>query len=149
MNRHFCASAFVINPENKKVLLVKHAKFNKWLQPGGHIEDNEVPEEAAAREVYEETGIKITILGDHFPREDDLIRPLGIQCNRKNNGDRHIDIIYVGTPNNPEAPLVMSEESSDIGWFSRHELEEMPVFPDVKITVDYILRNYFGIKWKL
>lgn len=143
--RHFCASAYIINPNTKKLLLVKHSDYNKWLQPGGHIEDNETPEEAAVREVYEETGIKTTLIGQHFPREDDLIRPLGIQCNRKDNGDRMIDIIYVGKPNNPDDPLKVNDESKDIGWFSRHDLDEMPVFPDVKITFDYILRNYFGV----
>ena len=142
--RHFCASAYIINPENKKLLLVKHKKYNKWLQPGGHIEDNETPEEAAVREVYEETGIKSTLIGEQFTREDDLIRPLGIQYNRKDNGDRMVDIVYVGKPNNPEEHLKVSDESNDIGWFSRHDLEEMSVFPDVKISFDYILRNYFG-----
>ena len=143
--RQGSASAYIINPNTKKLLLVKHSDYNKWLQPGGHIEDNETPEEAAVREVYEETGIKTTLIGQHFPREDDLIRPLGIQCNRKDNGDRMIDIIYVGKPNNPDAPLKVNDESKDIGWFSRHDLDEMPVFPDVKITFDYILRNYFGV----
>ncbi len=143
MKRHFCASAFVVNDE-KKLLLVKHAIWGKWTQPGGHIEENETPEEAAIREVYEETGLKITLLGEHFPREDDLIRPLGIQCNRKINGDKHIDIIYVGIPNNLEASLKISSESTDIGWFTRKQLEEMPVFPDIKITFDYILKNYFN-----
>ena len=142
--RHFCASAYIVNPENKKLLLVKHKKYNKWLQPGGHIEEDETPEEAAVREVYEETGIKSTLIGEHFPREDDLIRPLGVQYNRKDNGDRMIDMVYVGKPNNPNEPLKVNDESSDIGWFSRHDLEEMPVFPDVKISFDYILRNYFG-----
>ena len=142
--RHFCASAYIINPENKKLLLVKHKKYNKWLQPGGHIEDNETPEETATREVYEETGIKSTLIGEHFPREDDLIRPLGIQYNRKENGDRMVDIVYLGKPNNPNEELKVSDESNDIGWFSRHDLEEMSVFPDVKISFDYILRNYFG-----
>ena len=71
MKRHFCASAFVINPENKKILLVKHHLYDRWVQPGGHIEDNETPEEAAMREVYEETGLKIKLVGEHFPREDD------------------------------------------------------------------------------
>ena len=143
--RHFCASAYIINPNTKKLLLVKHSDYKKWLQPGGHIEDNETPEEAAVREVYEETGIKTTLIGQHFPREDDLIRPLGIQCNRKDNGDRMIDIIYVGKPNNPDAPLKVNDESKDIGWFSRHDLDEMPVFPDVKITFDYILINNFVV----
>ena len=144
MARHFCASAYVINPKNKKILLVKHHLFDKWVQPGGHIEDNETPEETAMREVFEETGIRIKLLGDHFPREDDLIRPLGIQCNRKDNGDKHFDIIYAAVPNNGDAELVVSGESTGIGWFSRKELENLSIFPDVKITMDYILKNYFG-----
>ncbi len=145
MKRHFCASAFVINPDTKKILLVKHHLWDKWVQPGGHIEDDETPEEAAVREVFEETGVKVSLIGERFPREDDMIRPLGIQCNRKDNGDKHIDIIYAATPNNTEAELVISNESYDIGWFSRRELENLPVFPDVKITMDYILREYFKV----
>ena len=145
MKRHFCASAFVINPVDKKILLVKHHLWDKWVQPGGHIEDDETPEEAAVREVFEETGIKVSLIGERFPREDDMIRPLGIQCNRKGNGDRHFDIIYAATPNNPDTEPVISNESYDIGWFSRKELENLPVFPDVKITMDYILRNYFNL----
>lgn len=140
---HYCASAFVINPYDKKILLVKHADYDKWLQPGGHIEPNETPEEAAVREVYEETGLKIKLLGERFPREDDFIRPLGVQCNRKKDGNRFIDIIYSAVPNNPTEQLKINEESIEVGWFSRNELERMPVFTDVKITMDYILREYF------
>ncbi len=140
MTRHFCASVFVINPINKKVLLVKHKKFNKWVQPGGHIEDNEVPEEAAIREVYEETGLKIKLLGERFPREDDFIRPLGIQKNRNLQGDTHIDIIYAGVPKG-EIEEKISDESTVICWFSREELDHIDVFPDIKITVDYILKE--------
>ena len=145
MTRHFCASAFVINPENLKILLVKHGLYDKWVQPGGHIEDDETPEEAATREVFEETGIKVSLIGERFPREDDMIRPLGIQCNRKENGDKHFDIIYAAVPNNPSSDLLLSDESTGIGWFSREELDKIEVFPDVKITVDYILKTYFGI----
>jgi len=144
MSRHFCSSVFVINPLNKKILLVKHNMFDKWVQPGGHIEDDEVPEETAVREVYEETGIKISLLGERFPREDDFIKPLGIQKNRTLKGNTHVDIIYAGIPNNIEAELVLSEESTGIGWFSRDELDKIEVFPDIKITMDYIIRTYFG-----
>ncbi len=143
MKRHFCASVFVINPKNKKILLVYHKKFNKWVQPGGHIEDDETPEEAALREVYEETGVKVQLLGRRFPREDDYIRPLGIQKNRNNRGDIHIDIIYLAIPVNNIDTTVNVEENLDAKWFSRHELENISVFPDIKITMDYILRKYF------
>lgn len=144
MKRHFCASVFVINPENKKILLIKHKKFNKWVQPGGHIEDDETPEEAALREVYEETGVRVKLLGTRFPREDDFIRPLGIQKNRGSNGDLHVDITYVGVPINSEQLTLNKEEATDVNWFSRSELDEIGLFPDIKINMDYILRKHFG-----
>lgn len=143
MNRHFCASVFIIDPHTKKILLVKHKKFKKWVQPGGHIEHNETPEEAAQREVYEETGLKVKLLGERFPRENDFIRPLAIQCNRNLEGQMHIDITYPAIPINDEEPKMDKEESLNIKWFTREELDKINVFENVKISMDYILNKYF------
>lgn len=145
MARNFCASVFVIDPMTKKILLVHHKKFDKWVQPGGHIESDETPEETALREVYEETGLKVSLLGERFPREDDYIRPLGIQKNRGSDGELHIDIIYAAIPINTIDVNNYDEEISDMGWFSRSELEEINVFPDIKITMDYLLKEYIKV----
>ena len=139
--RHFCASAFVINPVDKKILLVHHSGFNRWVQPGGHIDDDEVPEETAVREVYEETGIRVKLLDQRFPREDDFIRPLGIQKNRGKNGDIHIDITYVAVPLSLDE-IEDDDEVDKFNWFSREELDDLDVFEDIKITMDYILKYY-------
>ena len=145
MKRHFCASAFIIDPNTKRILLVKHKKNRRWTQPGGHIEGNETPEEAALREVYEETGMHVRLLGERFPREDDFIRPLGIQKNRRTTNDgethMHVDIIYAAVPNEEKDLVLNKEESDDINWFTREELDRIDCFPDIKITMDYILRN--------
>ena len=140
MHREFCASAFVIDPVTKKILLVKHKKFNKWVQPGGHVIGDEFFEETAEREVYEETKVKIKLIGDRFPRESDFIRPLGIQKNYGTNCV-HVDVIYAAVPLRDQLPTYDPNESYNIGWFSREELEDIDIFPDIKITMDYILKN--------
>lgn len=48
--------------ENGMVLLVLRADFPVWTLPGGRIEKGESAAEAAARELYEETGL----LAEHF-----------------------------------------------------------------------------------
>ena len=144
MDKDYCASAFVINPINKKILLEYHNEFERWVQPGGHIEKNETPEETALREVWEETGVKIRLLGERFPREQDFIRPLGIQKNRTISGKIHIDIIYPAVPINEVDHIDSDNDIQKIGWFTRNELERIKVFPDIKITMDYILKKYFS-----
>lgn len=55
---HFTASGFVASPDGLSLLVIHHAKLGRWLQPGGHMESYDTSvEEAARREVAEETGI--------------------------------------------------------------------------------------------
>lgn len=143
MKTHVCASVILIEPEEKKILLVHHKKLNKWVQPGGHIEQNEDPERAAIREVKEETGLDIKLLGERFPTEQDFIRPLGIQRTVKENGDVYISIIYPGIPVVRKLVELNWEESNSIGWFTRKELNDINVFDDILVSYDYVIKHYF------
>ncbi|NNF78337.1 MAG: NUDIX domain-containing protein [Rhizobiales bacterium] len=49
----------VQNPQGH-ILLVRHTYSPGWLLPGGGVERGEIAEEAAAREVLEETGVSVT-----------------------------------------------------------------------------------------
>ena len=49
----------VQNPQGQ-ILLVRHTYSPGWLLPGGGVERGEIPEEAAAREVLEETGVSVS-----------------------------------------------------------------------------------------
>lgn len=55
---HLTASAFVLSPNGNALLLIHHAKLDRWLQPGGHVDlADESLLHAALREVREETGL--------------------------------------------------------------------------------------------
>jgi 8-oxo-dGTP pyrophosphatase MutT (NUDIX family) len=57
MTRDFTATAFVY--WQGKTLLHKHKKLGIWLPCGGHIDPYELPDDAAIREVFEESGVDI------------------------------------------------------------------------------------------
>lgn len=55
---HITCSAVVLSQDRSHVLLIFHPRLQRWLQPGGHVEmDDLTPAGAAAREVAEETGV--------------------------------------------------------------------------------------------
>jgi 8-oxo-dGTP pyrophosphatase MutT (NUDIX family) len=69
---HFTASAFVIDEACVRTCLVEHVKLGRLLQPGGHLEPDDVSLEAAAlREAHEETGLEVE-LHPTAPRPFDL-----------------------------------------------------------------------------
>lgn len=61
------SAAIVAFDAERRVLLARHAAPDIWIAPGGMIEPNETPADAALREVWEETGTRV-----------ELVRVLGV-----------------------------------------------------------------------
>lgn len=99
--RHFTASAIVFD-DTGRVLLVHHNKLGQWLYPGGHIDPDEDPAQAALREVFEETGVRAEVISDPLfahPAVTVHASPymiLEMQVTDSSVGvHRHIDLVYV------------------------------------------------------
>ncbi len=69
------AAAAVLRPQSEEILMVKHRWHDgttSWILPGGALLPGEKPEEAALRELYEETGLKGKIISFLFTLPYDL-----------------------------------------------------------------------------
>ena len=130
----FTASAFIIH--DNKVLLRKHDKYDiGWLSVGGHIEPDEDPTEAVIREVREEVGLKIKLVGKHLSfmdrdEEKDLIPPRFLNRHRINATHEHVDMVYFATADADVITQGDVERSEEIRWFSKEELSD----PHLKIN---------------
>lgn len=55
---HVTTSAFILDEEGSRVLLIHHRSLSRWLQPGGHYEPPDDLVGSALREAQEETGVE-------------------------------------------------------------------------------------------
>ena len=144
LDKHFTASALVLN-EERKVLLLYHKKLNVWLYPGGHVENNETPDETVVREVLEETGLKVEIIGqkDNSLADDEvdvtvLFNPYVILCELINGKlpHYHIDLIYKCRAMDFSNIEYNKDESKGIGFFGKEEIQNIPLFPNFKVLLE-------------
>jgi 8-oxo-dGTP pyrophosphatase MutT (NUDIX family) len=112
--------AALCRDESDRLLLVRQADSGRWSTPGGVIEPGEGPEQAATREVYEETGLTVAV--------DNLRTAVGGPDYRTtySNGDRlsYVALIYdahvVGGQPTPD-----HQETIEVGWFHMREVAQL------------------------
>lgn len=140
----FTVGVYIVN--QGAVLLRVHEKYGMWLVPGGHIELDEEPSEAAVREALEETGLRVHLVGDcpdvTQGRQNDfrsLVPPRFLNIHRVGDmGHRHVDLVYFATTDSRNLQPAENESVTEMHWFSREDLDS----PDFEL-VDSV-RHYAG-----
>lgn len=156
-----CLTAGGILIHQNKVLLVKHKKLGIWLNPGGHLEKDELPHQNAEREFWEETGVKVRAYDINPLDSDDDSQyvPSPISSNLhwvsqenfnqrqagnnkkeakwKKGCEQHIGFIYLVKPINGVEFHENVEETDGIAWFTQQEVRSLKETKDnVKTEVD-------------
>lgn len=95
------------------LLLVRQSYRRGWGVPGGLLKRGEAPEDAARREVREEVGIDVELIGQPAV----VVEPV----------PRRIDIVFRARPVALEhpAPVPSSPEITEVRWFPAQELPEL------------------------
>lgn len=134
------ASAFIIRTDfdEPKLMLHLHKKLGVYLQFGGHIELDENPWQAVCHELLEESGYDMDQLKILQPKErikklgydDVIVHPVPV-CHNTHAFDKqrshfHIDLGYGFVASEPPKHKIGQNESADIRYVSRSELENMP-----------------------
>ena len=116
---HMTASAWVVNRERTKTIMVHHNIYNSWSWMGGHADGNENLLEVAVREVKEECGVE-----NVRPVSQDIfsIEVLPVSGHMKNgkyvNSHLHLNITYLIEADEAEKLSIKEDENSNAGWFT-------------------------------
>ncbi|PVB59706.1 NUDIX domain-containing protein [Labrenzia sp. 011] len=104
----------IVEDERKRVLLVRHSYVTGWYLPGGGVEPGETLENAACREVLEETGIAAAG------------RPLllNVYLNKDATGRDHVGLFHLADWTETDSFLKPGAEILEAGFFVPEHLPE-------------------------
>jgi 8-oxo-dGTP diphosphatase len=151
MESHMTATGLVLNKQKDKALMIFHKKLQLWLPAGGHIEQGELPHEAAIREVFEETGVKASVVDASQPldlttncREIQLPCPRWIlheyiPAHNEKSAHMHYDFMYLMVADHEDC-CHAEREVSAARWVSRDELANLDTTEAVRAMYCLILR---------
>jgi 8-oxo-dGTP pyrophosphatase MutT (NUDIX family) len=110
-----------------KVLLIHHKQLLRWLPIGGHIELHEDPEEALFREIQEECGLEVEVVGTKPMLSEEgtksLLSPTYLNIHDIQLPHRHVGFIYFAKAKTAEVSLAAAEHNA-IRWFNAEELSD-------------------------
>lgn len=122
---HFTASAWVVCPERRRLVLIHHRKLGRWLQPGGHIESGDPSvAAAAAREAREETGLTGLVPLGAAPFDLDIH---SIPRTRREPEHLHFDVRFAFQATGPE-PLRLAPDLREVNGARWVALDEVARF---------------------
>lgn len=133
---HFTSSAFVLNKERTKILMIYHKIYNSWAWTGGHSDGDNDLLYVAMKEAKEETGIKnvTPILEDIYSLE--LINVNGHEKRGKYVGSHvHLNVTYLLEADDNEGIHIKEDENSGVKWVSINEVLDVSSEPWIRDRV--------------
>jgi 8-oxo-dGTP pyrophosphatase MutT (NUDIX family) len=143
---HMTSSAFVVNKDRSKALMVHHNIYNSWSWTGGHADGESDLLFVAIKEVKEETGI-----GNVCPVSEDIlsldiIPVLGhIKRGKYVSPHLHISAAYLLEADESDYLAIKADENSDVKWVPIEDIEYYSDEPHMKKIYRKIISKVNGM----
>jgi len=137
---HFTSSAWVINKEKTKVLMIYHNIYDSWTWTGGHADGEDDLLNVAIREVCEETGIKnvVPVVEDVFSLEVVCVNG-HVKREKYVSSHLHMNLTFLLEADEDETLYVKEDENSGVKWFDINEAVSISKDPWIKVIYQKII----------
>ena len=122
---HLTASAWVVSPDRKSVLMAYHNLYDSWAWLGGHADGESDLLAVALREAREESGIETV----HPVTEEILsIETLCVNGHEKRGryvpSHLHLNVTYLLEADSEQALRVKPDENSAVAWIAMEDISQ-------------------------
>ena len=127
---HMTASAWVVNKDRSKVLMVYHNIYNSWSWLGGHADGETDLLSVALREVKEEAGItNVKLVSEEIFSLESLTVDGHVKKGNYISSHLHLNVTYLLEADSDEAVSIKADENSGVAWFSPEKALEKSTEP--------------------
>lgn len=128
---HLTCTALVLHPRGSSVLLMHHHRLQRWLLPGGHVEESDASlADAAAREAMEETRVRIDPGHAAFLAGIDVH---GIPAKKGEPFHLHHDLIWCFRAVTEE--IETTDEAPAVLWATSADLDRLNVAASIRHSI--------------
>ena len=122
---HFTASAWAVNKDRTKVLMIFHKIYNSWAWTGGHADGDNNLLYTAIRELKEETGVKNVNVIDNNIFSLEIITVDGhIKRGRYVSSHLHLNLTYLLEVDESEELKIKEDENTGVKWININEIDK-------------------------
>ena len=146
---HLTSSAFIVNEDFSKVLVIYHNIYDSWSWVGGHADGDYDLLHVALKETNEETGLKI----DNIKVLEDTpvsveILPVASHYKRSKYvaPHLHLSVCYLFQANESDHIRMLEEENSGVAWMAFDDFLNITKEPHMRPAyikiINHIKENY-------
>ena len=144
---HLTVSAFIMNPEQSKVLMAFHNIFQSFAWTGGHADGNPQLLEVALTEAREETGIKNPQpLSTEIASLDILPVWSHVKKGKVVSSHLHLNVTYLLIASEDEMLAIKEDENSAVSWLPVSELNQYCKEPDMMPVYEKLIERAKAFK---
>jgi 8-oxo-dGTP pyrophosphatase MutT (NUDIX family) len=130
---HMCSSAFVLNKERTKILMIHHNIYNSWGWLGGHCDGDSDFLHVAIKEVKEESGLEqVTPLSEEIFTLDTLPVLGHTKRGKYVPAHVHLSVAYLLEADENQEIHIQEEENSGVKWIPIKEMVALADEPYMK-----------------
>jgi 8-oxo-dGTP diphosphatase len=119
---------FTFTDNKLKILLIERGIdpfIGSWAFPGGFINEGELVEHAAQRELYEETNLEVKDLKHYYTASGPDRDPRGWT----------VSTVFIGFVNGTQLNTIAGDDAKSVSWFSIDELPSLAFDHDLILNV--------------
>lgn len=119
-----------VRDERGRLLLARRADTRQWELPGGRVNIGESISDAVRREVAEETGLRVTVLGLLGVYTD----PGHVMVHDTGEVRQQFALLFdaVVTAGEPRPDY---QEIENVAWFAAEEIDDLPIHPGIRLRI--------------